>query len=296
MGQLAAGVAHEINTPLAFVTSNLRVFLDYFQRLRGFHTLQQELLAATAPAGRLRDLAATERRLDIPFILEDAPELIAASLIGVERVSRIVLDLKSFSRVDASSSAAVDLSVCLESALTILTHEMSAAATIQRGYEPLPAILCNPGEMNQLFLHLLRNAVQSLASPGLITLGSRHDDAYVYVMVTDNGHGIPDEFREQIFEPFFTTRRVGEGAGLGLSVCRDIVGKHHGQLRVESAVGAGTVVTVRLPREGKKSPGHGEDDLWGSGDAVPDPLPPMSHQGHPVSAGTTSSGWVFVTG
>ncbi len=253
VGQLAAGVAHEINTPLAFATSNIRVFAEYFQKLRTFLGAQQELLAPTAPPEQLRELAVTEQRLDISFILDDAPELIAESLSGVERVSRIVMDLKSFSRVDAPVYEPADLTACLENSLSILAHELKDQAVIHREYQPLPLIPCNPGEMNQLFLHLLRNAGQALAPPGRITLKSRYDDGFVYLAVEDTGHGIPEELNSRIFEPFFTTRDVGQGVGLGLSVCRDIVGKHHGQLRVESVVGVGTTVTVKLPRRDKPS-------------------------------------------
>ncbi len=254
IGQLAAGVAHEINTPLAFVSSNISIFNNYFAQLKMFMTEQRMLLEATTAQEKRRELNRLEKKLDIPFILEDIPELIAESLSGVERVSRIVLDLKSFSRVDNLGEEMTDLSVCMESALAILTHELKAAGTIKKEYEPLPTILCNPGELNQLFLHLLRNAVQALTPPGEITLKCWHDDGFVYAAVADNGHGIPEELKERIFEPFFTTRDVGQGAGLGLSVCHDIVTKHHGMLRVESAVGSGATFTVKIPRrEGNSS-------------------------------------------
>ena len=171
-------------------------------------------------------------------------------------MSSIILDLKRFSRVDAPNSEPTDITACMESALIILTHELKDVATIRREYQPLPRILCTPGELNQLFLNLLRNAGQSLTPVGEITLKSWYDDGFVYASVTDNGHGIPEHLKERIFEPFFTTKDVGQGTGLGLSVCHNIITRHHGQLQVESVVGSGSTFTVKIPRSEKGSPLH----------------------------------------
>ena len=254
LGLLAAGVAHEINSPLSYITSNIRVLTDYLRQMGAYLTLQQEVLERTAaPEEQRRELAAAAQRLEIPLILDDGPALIAESLEGVERVSLIVRNLKGFSRMDAQEDEPADLTACLESALLIIQNELKYVATVVKEYQELPPILCQPGQLSQVFLNLLTNAGHAVASPGRITLKSRHDESFIYASVADNGHGIPEELRERIFEPFFTTKEVGKGTGLGLSISRDIIISHGGELLVESSVGVGTVFTVKLPRNAEIS-------------------------------------------
>ena len=248
IGRLAAGMAHEINNPISFVAGNIRVLTDYLQQMGEYLTLQQEFLAGMVTEEQCRELAAAAQRLEIPTILDDGPAIIAESLEGVQRVARIVRDLKSFSRVDAPDYEPAELTACLESALTIVANELKHLATVDKECRELPPILCHPSQLNQVFLNLLHNAGQAVTPPGRIALKSWFDDSFVYASVEDNGHGIPEELQGRVFEPFYTTRDVGKGTGLGLSIAHDIIAKHHGELLLESSVGVGTIFTVKLPR------------------------------------------------
>ena len=246
IGQLAAGVAHEINNPLGYISSNLGVLARYFDKIILYDRLQQES-GGGGPAWEYQ--GNSRESLGIEHVLEDGVELIQESLEGSERVTKIVQDLKSFSRIDSLERDPVTLSFCLERALNICANELKYVATIRKEYEPSPEVLCHSGQLNQVFLNLLVNAGQAVTPPGEIMLSCWYDADFVYASVSDNGLGIPDELRERIFEPFFTTKDVGKGTGLGLSISYDIVKKHHGELLVSSVVGQGSTFTVKLPRE-----------------------------------------------
>ncbi len=262
IGQLAAGVAHEINNPMGFITSNLQTLTGYFSAMGSFIQAQRTALEQTAPAELNQQLAATEEKLDIPYILEDGADLVVESLDGAKRVARIVRDLRSFSRIDAPEYEDADLTTCLVNALNIVAEELSHVATVIKELTPLPPISCHPGELNQVFMNLLRNAGQAITPPGTITLKSRHDDKFIFVTVGDDGHGIPDSILDRIYEPFFTTKDVGKGTGLGLSVTRDIVTKHGGEIMVESS-NQGTTFTIKLPRNSESMPAKNVENKGG---------------------------------
>ncbi len=249
LGQLAAGVAQEINNPMAFINGNLQILSRYFDRMiRHDHTLQEQE-GELSP--RLLTMFRESRGLQgIEEILSDGVDLVAESLDGAARVTRIVQDLRNFSRMDTPEHSVVELSACLASALTICANELKYVAAVRNECATLPEILGNPGELNQVFLNLLVNAAQAIIPPkyGEIVLRSRNDERFVYVAVADNGGGIPEEIRRRLFEPFFTTKDVGKGTGLGLSISYEIIKKHSGEILVESEVGVGTTFTIKLPR------------------------------------------------
>ncbi len=241
IGQLAAGVAHEINNPMAFISCNLRVLAQYFDQIVGYNRFLRE-----EEEGKSSGKGAKSR--EIEYILTDGIDVIAESLEGAKRVSKIVADLKSFSRVDTMENEPIALSVCMDSALNICLNELKYVATVLKEYAPVPEVLCNPGQMNQVFLNLLINAGQAISPPGEITLRCWHDEEFVYASVGDTGGGIPPEIRGRLFEPFFTTKDVGKGTGLGLSVSYEIVKNHNGELLVASELGKGSTFTVKLHR------------------------------------------------
>ena len=250
VGQLAAGVAHEINTPMGYISSNLSVLAEYLDRIVRFDRVRREVGDGELSPLTQEAIAKSRDFLKIEKILKDGPNLIKESLEGVERVTKIVQDLKSFSRVDVLEYETVALNSCLESALSIGYNELEKVATIRREYEPGPEVLCHPGQLNQVFLNLLINAGQAIVAPGEIVLRSWHDAAFVYASVGDTGKGIPLDIMARIFDRFFTTKDVGVGTGLGLSISNEIIKSHQGELLVESVVGVGTTFTVKLPRSG----------------------------------------------
>ena len=249
LGQLAAGVAHEINNPMGYISSNLYVLAEYFGQIVTYDRISREAVGGESRSS-LRDGIETGRERQI--ILEDGIDLIRETREGVDRVMKIVLDLKNFARMDTEAQRPMELNSCLARALSIVNNELKYVATVREEYSPVPEILCHPGQLNQVFLNLLVNAGQAMVAPllGEIVLRSWHDNLYVYASVSDTGAGIPEEMRERILDPFFTTKEVDKGTGLGLSISHEIVRKHQGELTVESEVGRGTTFTVRLPRNG----------------------------------------------
>jgi len=250
IGQLAAGVAHEINNPMGFIISNLNSLDKYTKRIAQFIKAQDDVLGGCDLAeSAATPLTEARQSLKIDYLLDDSPELIAESLEGAQRVKRIVQDLKSFSRVDEAEFGAADLNNVMESTLNIVWNELKYKATVKKDYGPLSEVRCNPGQLGQVFMNLLLNAVQAISEAGEIGIRTWEDDGLVCVAISDTGSGISEEKLHRIFEPFFTTKEVGKGTGLGLSIVYDIVKKHKGEIEVASEVGKGTVFTVKIPRQ-----------------------------------------------
>ncbi|HEX8960874.1 MAG TPA: ATP-binding protein [Geobacteraceae bacterium] len=247
VGQLAAGVAHEINNPIGFISSNLATLGKYVERLSEFIDAQAQALASLETAAVGEQLRELRRKLKLDYIVGDVKALIAESLSGAERVRKIVQDLKSFSRADEGESREADINECLESTLNIVWNELKYKATLHREYGEIPRARCYPQQLEQVFMNLLVNAAHAIEKRGEVTLSTRYEGGAVYVSVADTGCGIPEEKLGRIFEPFFTTKEAGVGTGLGLSISYDIVKKHNGEIMVQSEVGKGTTFTVRIP-------------------------------------------------
>jgi two-component system, NtrC family, sensor kinase len=250
IGQLAAGVAHEINNPMGFISSNLGTMLKYLERLEGFLELQSAAVEEVAPDDLKQEMVLARRKFKVDYIMGDARSLLAESQDGAERVRTIVQNLKSFSRVDDAQANYVDLNDCLESTVTIAWNELKYKTTLKRDYGELPAVKCLPQQLNQVFLNILVNAAHAIEKQGEVTISTRQEGEQVAISIHDTGSGIPPEIRDRIFEPFFTTKEVGKGTGLGLSISYDIIKKHNGSIEVESSAETGTTFTIKLPIEG----------------------------------------------
>ncbi|MBK3439643.1 ATP-binding protein [Pseudomonas sp. MF7448] len=249
LGQLAAGVAHEINNPVGFVTSNLGTLESDFKQLQRMLDAYQQAEAALAPGDCLEQLSALRNELDLDFLKEDIPILIRESKDGIGRVTQIVKDLKNFSRVDNDEQWQwANLQQGIDSTLNIVASELKHKADVIKHYQPLPEIECLASQINQVVMNLVINAAQAMGPErGTITLSNGVEGDRVWLEVADNGCGIAPHSLQKIFDPFFTTKPVGEGTGLGLSLSYGIVKKHHGDISVSSEVGRGTTFRVVLP-------------------------------------------------
>lgn len=247
IGLLAAGVAHDINNPIGFVTNNLEELQIYLTRLQTFIEEQQAIIQASAPPEELKKLHEDWNQLGIDYILDDFGSLIAESLEGTNRVSDIVKNLRSFSRVDDFAFKLADVNTCLESSIKITQHELRHKAQVHRQFGEIPKLFCCPQQLNQAFLNLLVNAAHAIDKHGDVTIKSWSDTEHIHISITDTGCGIPVDQQAKIFKPFFTTKEAGKGTGLGLSIVADIIKLHHGKINVQSQPDQGTTFTITLP-------------------------------------------------
>ena len=260
IGQLAAGVAHEINNPTGFIHSNLGSLHKYSNKVLDLLQKYDEVLSNLSNNGSsditsfCEEIADLKKKLKIDFIMKDFQKVIAESLEGTERIKNIVSDLKNFSRVDQEDFKLADLNEGLESTLNVIWNELKYKCTVEKDYGDLPQIHCNLGQLNQVFMNILVNASHAIEEKGTITISTRHidnhnntEEEYIEIKISDTGSGIPEDKLTRIFEPFFTTKPVGKGTGLGMSIAYDIIKKHRGEIFVESELGKGTIFTIQLP-------------------------------------------------
>lgn len=251
IGQLAAGVAHEINNPIGFIFSNFGTLEQYLQDLFQMLSAYEEAEASMQDAEALARIRQLRDDLEIEYLREDIPNLMRESRDGIQRVRKIVQDLKDFSRVDARQEwESVNLHHGIDSTLNIVNNEIKYKADVVKQYGDLPEVQCLPSELNQVFMNLLVNAAHAITKErGTITIRTGAEAGEAWVEVADDGAGIAAENLQRIFDPFFTTKPVGQGTGLGLSLSYGIVQKHGGRMEVTSEIGQGTTFRVTIPVE-----------------------------------------------
>ncbi|HEY9906605.1 MAG TPA: ATP-binding protein [Thermosynechococcaceae cyanobacterium] len=272
LGQLVAGIAHEINNPVNFIYGNLKHTEEYSQSLLGLIRLYQQEYPHPAPAVQTYIEAN-----DLNFIGEDLPKLLTSMQMGTERIRKIVLSLRNFSRLDEAEMKPVDIHEGIENTLLILNSRLNQGIRLIKEYGDLPLVECYPAQLNQVFMNLIANAIDALEeyqmsdtewgkgnspssllnpllSPPVITIRTKQvDQHHVSIQICDNGSGIPPELQVRLFDPFFTTKAIGKGTGLGLSICYQIIEKHQGKIKVHSRPGQETEFSILLPIQVRSS-------------------------------------------
>ena len=255
LGQMIAGIAHEINTPLGYIKSNVEMINDMFVQIKKLLTEQDELMKllmsdttdAQVLEKKVLHLNELNQNIQEDEIVQGANELLSDSLEGIKDISELVTNLKNFSRLDLAKVTQTDLHQCLESTLSIAKNILKYKVVVKKAFSTIPKIACSPSQINQVFLNLLNNAAHAIEKKGIILIKTYVDDKYVHISFQDNGKGIPKDILPQIFNPFFTTKAIGEGTGMGLSISYKIIEQHHGHIKVVSKVGKGTKFVVSLP-------------------------------------------------
>jgi len=263
IGQLAAGISHEINTPVQYIGDNLNFLKDAFNNLNGllffYNKLFEEVRSQKVKKETVNEIINKEKNIDLIYLTNEIPNALGQSIEGVERVSKIVKSMRDFSHPGLQEKSLTDINNAIESTITISRNEWKYIADIEKKFDAaLPEILCNPSEINQVILNLIINAVHAIEeainknliknNKGKISISTKKIDNFIEIIISDTGTGIPKEIQGKVFEQFFTTKDVGKGTGQGLTIAYTIiVKKHNGKIFFESEEGKGTTFYIRLP-------------------------------------------------
>jgi len=304
LGTLAAGVAHEINTPIQFIGDSMHFLRDATQDLLKLLEQIQELRRA-ASAGRplaevVAQAARAEEEADLPFLRENMPQAVERCLDGLNRVATIVRSLKDFAHPSQKEMSPVDLNRLVQSTLTISVAEYKYVAELQVDLGELPPVVCHAGEIGQAVLNIVVNAAHAVSDvvagterKGLITVRTRLEDDMAVIAVTDTGGGIPERIRPRIFDPFFTTKEVGRGTGQGLAIAASTVReRHRGELTFDTVEGRGTTFFVRIPVGGQAHPERGDNATLPHAAEVDPPLSSAAQPHRPIAEPARARGTV----
>jgi signal transduction histidine kinase len=249
LGQLTAGIAHEINNPINFVSANVKPLQRDVGNLLEVLGRYSEIRPDDRVAEQLAEIAALKEEIEIDYVIDEIQMLIKGIEDGARRTAEIVKGLRNFSRLDETDLKRANVNEGIESTLVLLHSTYKDHVELKKDYGELPEIECFPGQLNQVFMNLLTNAIQAIPERGTISITTRSLGDRIRISIKDTGGGIPQELLGKIFDPFFTTKEVGKGTGLGLSISLGIIEKHHGTMVVESEPGEGTEFIITLPVE-----------------------------------------------
>lgn len=245
LGQMVAGVAHEINNPVNFIYGNLTYTQAYTDNLLTLVQLYQQQYPTATP-----EIETYIEKIDLEFLAEDLPKLVSSMQMGADRIRQLVLSLRNFSRLDEAEMKLIDLHEGIDSTLLLLNHRFKQGIQIVKHYGKLPLVECHPAQINQVFMNIISNAVDALqdcTKTPQITITTESQQDKIVVKIADNGFGIPQEIISKLFDPFFTTKPVGQGTGLGLAICYQVVEKHHGKIQITSTPEYGAEFIINLP-------------------------------------------------
>jgi signal transduction histidine kinase len=250
IGVLAAGIAHEINNPVGYINSNLEVLQENVRDITSYIKTLEGLLPnqeGKSPQAVAQQVQQIRSELRVDNVFQDIGEIVSESKQGLDRIKRIIIDLKKFSHTDENKMELADLNQEIESTLNIAANELKYKTKVIKELGTIPSIECFPHQLNQVFMNILVNAVQAIEEQGTILIRTSVKDKFIWIIIQDTGGGIAPENLQKIFDPFFTTKAIGKGTGLGLYIAYGIVEKHQGKITVQSEIGKGTTFTIQLP-------------------------------------------------